>query len=244
MTPCTVIPPERLRFAETIPGGWNASHVVKRGTVLRLEDLEGTANVSVLMYNAVFPVERLNVPDSLKAQHTAFLTAGNTCMSDHGRVLMSIIADDVGWHDVFGGVTHRADVERMVGRKTFADARNDFHRNGYDSLLIELGKWGLGARDVVANINFFSKVRTDEEGTFHFVTGHSRAGAAVDLRAEMDTLVVMNSCPHPLDPASEYAPGAIRFSVYDGDPPGEDDLCRVSCEQNGRAFQNTERYHM
>jgi urea carboxylase-associated protein 2 len=238
------ISPDRLRFEETVPGGWNFSHILKRGTTLRITDLEGSANVSALFYNAEFPSERFNMPDSLKAQHTAFLTAGHTCMSDNGRVLVSITADSCGWHDVLCGVSDRAIVEKQFGAKPYSEARNAWHRNGYDSLLVELGKWGLGTRDIVANVNFFSKVVTDETGHFSFVPGHSSAGATVDLRSEMNTLVVLNTCPHPLDPSKTYAPGSIKLSVFETDPPAPDDLCRCSCEQNGRAFHNTERYFL
>lgn len=242
--PPPLLSPETLRFEETVPGGWNFSHVLKRGSTLRITDLEGRANVSALFYNAELLCERFNMPDSLKAQHTAFLTAGNTCMSDHGRVLVSITADSCGWHDVLCGVSDRKGVERQFGRKTFADARNDFHRNGYDSLIVELGKWGLGTRDIVANVNFFSKVVTDEQGAFSFVPDHSKPGACVDLRAEMNTLVLLNTCPHPLDPAAVYQPGPVKLSVFSTPPPAEDDLCRTSCEQNARAFHNTERYFL
>jgi uncharacterized protein len=244
MKTATPIDPARIRFTETVPGGWNWSHVLKRGTTLRLTDLEGRANVSALFYNAAFPGERFNMPDSLKAQHTAFLTAGHTCMSDMGRVLVSIPEDSCGWHDVLCGVSDRASVERQYGRKTFADARNGFHRNGYDSLLVELGKWGLGPRDLVPNVNFFSKVVVGAEGDLRFVPGPSFAGASVDLRTEMDTLVILNTCPHPLDPSDTYAPAPVSLCVFDADPVAADDACRVSCAQNGRAFLNTERYHL
>ncbi len=45
-------------------GMW--SGVIKRGRTLRLTDLEGGANVGVLLYNADLLVERYNMPDTLK----------------------------------------------------------------------------------------------------------------------------------------------------------------------------------
>ncbi len=244
MTSIPPIDPDRFRFDEVVPGGWNWSHVVKRGTTLRITDLAGTANVSMLMYNAEFPSERLNVPDSLKAQHTSYFTAGNTCMSDLGRVLMSVTADSCGWHDVLGGLADRAQVTEQFGQAYFSDVRNDWHRNGHDRMLVELGKWGLGPKDVVANVNFFSKVATDEDGVFSFVEDNSHPGAVVDLRSEMNTLVVLTTCPHALHPGGDYKPGDIKLEVFETDPPAEDDPCRTSCEQNGRAFLNTERYFL
>ncbi len=72
---------------ELLPGGGHLSFVLKRGQLLRLTDLEGGANVSVMLFNANEKSERLNLPDSLKGQHTAKLTAGHCLYSDMGRVL-------------------------------------------------------------------------------------------------------------------------------------------------------------
>ena len=41
------------------------------------------------------------MPDSLKGQHTTYLTAGNVLYSDLGRVMASIVKDEAGWNDTF-----------------------------------------------------------------------------------------------------------------------------------------------
>ena len=48
--------------------------------------------------------------------------------------------------------------------------------------MIELEKWGLDRRDLVANVNFFSRVTADEAGNMQFHSGNSRPGSHVDLR--------------------------------------------------------------
>jgi len=89
-------------WEETIQPGAAWSHVLKRGTALRLVDLEGGANVGAIFYNFDCPVERYNMPDTLKAQHIARLTKGFVLYSDMGRILCSIVEDKVGWHDPIG----------------------------------------------------------------------------------------------------------------------------------------------
>src|SRR6202171_3340795 len=86
-------------WEETIHGGAAWSHVLKRGTALRITDLQGGANVGAVFYNFECPAERYNMPDTLKAQHVARLTKGFVLYSDMGRILCSIIDDTVGWHD-------------------------------------------------------------------------------------------------------------------------------------------------
>src|SRR5260370_9503775 len=90
-------------WEEIIHGGATWSHVLKRGTALRITDLQGGANVGALFYNFECPAERYNMPDTLKAQHIARLTKGFFLYSDMGRVLCSILEDSVGWHDQIGG---------------------------------------------------------------------------------------------------------------------------------------------
>lgn len=242
MTPITPMSADRLLWEEHLPGGHHWSGRLRRGTALRLTDLQGGANVSALFFNAEQPLERYNMPDTLKSQHTGFLTAGHVCQSDMGRVLCSITADSLGWHDTWCGVSDAAMVRARYGEKNYQQHRNAMLRNGRDNLLIELAKWGLGARDLVPTVNFFSKVVPDSQGVLSHVPGHSPAGSCVDLRFEMDTLVVLSSAPHPLDASIDYAPADVHVSATRADPVAANDACRVQCPQNGRAFTNTERY--
>jgi len=120
--------------------------------------------------------------------------------------------------------------------------RNDFHRNTRDNLLVELGKHGLGKRDVVANVNFFARVTVDDAGALAWVPGNSRAGASIELRFEMDTLVVLSNTPHPLDPAGSYRPTPVALAIAAGPAPAADDPCRLHRPENGRGFALTEAY--
>ena len=140
-------------WEEHIPGGCHWSGIVRRGTTLRLVDIAGGANAAVLFFNQEEKLERYNMADTLKAQHTARLTRGHVCYSDMGRVLCSIAADSAGWHDPLCGPSDAATTRARYGEKTYQDARNDMHRNGRDGLLIELEKWGLGKRDLAATVN-------------------------------------------------------------------------------------------
>jgi urea carboxylase-associated protein 2 len=233
-----------ILWQETVQPGASWSHVLKRGTVLRITDIEGGANVGALFYNFECPVERLNIPDSLKAQHIARLTEGFVLYSDMGRILCSVVGDTVGWHDPLAGCSNAGLVAAQYGESTYQEARNACHRNGRDSFLVELGKWGLGPRDLAPNMNFFSRVTVSEEGNTEFQEGNSAAGSYVELRAEMNVLTVLNTCPHPLDPNPKYSPKPALLSLRRGTPPGLDDPCRLSRPENERGFTLTERYFL
>lgn len=235
------IPKDRLLIAEPLPGAAMWSSVVPRHHTLRLTDLEGGANVSMLLYNRDLLNERYNMADTLKAQHTAFLTKGYVLYSDMGRVLCSITADSVGWHDAISGMSDLDSVRAQYGDKRYGELRNGMYRNAREQMLIELGKWGLGRRDLAPNLNWFSKVVADDTGELSYVTGHSAPGGYLELRAEMNVLVVLTSCQHVFDPNPVYAPKPVGLSIWKSDPPGPDDACRRSRPENERGFANTER---
>ena len=231
-----------ILFEEHLPGGGLWSWILRRHTTLRLTDLEGGANVGFMAYNADAPLDRLNLPDTLKAQYTARLTYGHVLMSDMGRALLSITADTVGWHDPLGGHATAALVRQKYGERNYQVARNDWYRNAHDNFLVELGKHGLGKRDLVANANFFSRLNANEEGTLSYDVGNSKPGDSVDLRAEMNVLVVLNTCQHPLDPSPDYGPKPVKLTLWKSPPPADDDFCRNFRAENQRSFALTERY--
>jgi urea carboxylase-associated protein 2 len=227
-------------WTEVVPGAGHLSLRVRRGTSLRFIDLEGGANVALVMYRADERQERLSLPDTLKAQHTSHLTAGHVLYSDMGHVLASISADTLGWHDPLCGVSDAALVAARYGASRYQEERNAMHRNGKDSLLVELGKWGLGLRDLVPGLNLFSRVGADADGRLQFVPGHSSQGDYVELRFEMDTLLALSSAPHPFDPSPAYAPKRVGIVAWNSGTAGADDPCRNACPENRRGFANTE----
>lgn len=234
---------EQVLWQEELRGGQTWSHVLERGMALRITDLEGGANVSALFYNALQPEERYNMPDTLKAQHIARLTQGFVLYSDMGRILCSITHDTVGWHDPIGGLLKARHISERFGEKTYQEHRNEWTQASQEALVLELAKYGLESRDLVAPVNFFSKVVVDESGRMHYVPGHSKAGDTVQLRAEMKVLVLLSANHHALDTVSTaYAPKPVQLTVLRVRAAAADDACRLSRPENGRGFILTERY--
>ncbi len=231
-----------MLWEEEIPGGAHWSAVIRRGVALRLSARGDDANVAALFYSREQPLERYNMADTLKAQHTAHLTTGCVCYSDMGRILCSIVEDTCGWHDPLCGLTDSELIASRYGTTRFQEQRNARYVSGREAMLVELGKYGLGERDLVANVNFFSKVVADDGGALHLAPGHCKAGQSVELRFEMDTIVLLHAGPHPLAAGPRYAPPAIGVRARRAAPPAADDACRTRCAENSRGYVNTERY--
>ncbi len=238
------IPSDKILYETVVEGGWNFSRIVRRGRSIRLTDLEGGANVAALFYNADNFSERYNMGDTLKIQHISSLFKYACIYSDMGRVLMSITDETVGWHDVICGTTYPEHILERFGPRTYQDAHNGFYRNGYDSLMVELAKHGMSKRDFTNVVNFFTKTDIDADGNLNFVEGASPAGSHVDLRAEMDTLIVLDTGMHPLNPASAYQRKPVKVTLYKSEPAAADDPCRLLCPENERGFINSGNYYL
>jgi urea carboxylase-associated protein 2 len=236
-----IAPVGQVLWEETVPGGAHWSGVMRRGTALRFTDLGGGANVAALFWNFEEKNERYSMPDTLKAQHTAFLTRGHCGFSDMGRVLFSIVEDTAGWHDTVCGVMDDALMNERFGTKRFQEYRNAMHRSGKEGLLKEMGRWGLGKRDLHANVNLFSKVTAEIDGNLVFAVGKP-ARTFVDLRFDMDVLLALSTCPHPLDPNIAYKPKPVHLSAWRAGIAPADDYCRNFRGETQRAFENTARY--
>ena len=217
---------------------------MRRGTSLRLIDLQGGANVGMLFYNPDNLLERYNAPDTLKCQHTFKLTKGNCLYSDMGRIFCSIVEDSVGWHETVCGNTTAEIVKARWSEHTYQEYRNDWQQNGYNSFLVELAKYGLGKKDMAANLNLFSAVSVDDTGNLQFLRNNSKPGDSVELRFEMDTLVLMHTCPHPLNPESAYPRKPVAYQIKSSAPVTADDYCMNFRPENQRGFQNNDIYHL
>ncbi|MET9310212.1 DUF1989 domain-containing protein [Kribbella sp. NPDC003505] len=157
-----------------IPGDAAWSAPVRAGRVMTLTALDDGANASVLIIGAD-RLDRLNIPDTLKAQMSARIRPGMVLMSDRGLALATVLASSLDWHDCLTGAAP-------------------------DRLLLELVKQGFGAADLHGCINFFSKVGVadDTRASLAFVPGHARAGDTVTLRADQDLLVFVSTAAHAL----------------------------------------------
>lgn len=225
------IPEDEVLARETVPGGWYWTGVVERGRTLRIVNGEGTPGVSVQVWNLHDRSERLNPADTVKVQWTSRIGKGRVLFSDMGRVLFSVTDDTGGFHDCVAGCSTAAtNAERYGG---------GYLRNSRDNFLIAAAKQGMAKADVHPCITFFAGIVTDADGNLVWEPAGSRAGAHVDLRAEMDLLVVLSNCPHPLSPGA-FAPKPVEVLVWASPPPAPDDLCRTATEEAMRGFENTD----
>ena len=216
------------------PGGYAAKRL-DRGARLRLIDLEGDACVSMLLFNAERPVERLNVADTLKVQWNAYLGGGRLILSDMGKVMMSVLEDSAGTHDAFCGASNAA-----TNAARYGDGDNwGPHPNARDRFVLATGKFGLGRKDIHPCINWFKGVTILPDGATRLVSAR-RPGQSVTFRAEMDVIVMLANCPHVLDARPDYTVTPVRALAWRGPVTPSDDPIRNATPEGLRAFLNVE----
>jgi urea carboxylase-associated protein 1 len=181
--------------------------VVERGSTLRIVDLGGNQAVDCLLYNADDPVERYSAPDTIVEQGNIFLVAGTRLLSNEGRTMMTLTDTTCERHDTIGGACSQESNTLRYGFHTK-------HQHACVENFLVAHSWrGMGKRDMTSNINWFMNVPVDDDGTLGIVDGISAPGLWLDLRAEMDVLVVISNCPQINNPCNGFDPTAIRLVV-------------------------------
>ena len=228
------IAPDKIITREHVPAGWYATIRLRRGEALRIVDDSGRASVSLIGWREEDTSERINCADTVKVQWSAAISKGRVLLSDMGRVFLSLVEDTSGAHDLLVGGSTPASTQAAFGATT---------RNTHENFLAAAAKIGLGLRDIPPCVTFFAPVTLDANGRFLWTAGRKRPGDFVDLRAEMNLVLVLSNCAHPLDTARPAADDPIALIRHRAPPPRHDDPCRTTSPEIVRAFEFTDRLY-
>jgi urea carboxylase-associated protein 1 len=192
-----------------IPARAPWSHVLRKGQTLRLVDLEGQQAVDALFYAARDTAQRYSAQDTVREQGSAYVGPGTRLMSNEGLVMARVVADSSGRHDTLAGC---CSCESNAVR--FGESARYQHACR-ENFVLELGRHGMGKRDIVPNVNFFMNVPINEAGEFAVLDGISPPGSYIDLLAEMDVLCVFSNCPQINNPCNDFNPTPVRVLIWD-----------------------------
>ncbi len=207
--------PDLAIIDEICAAGEPWTKIIKHGQIFRIVDLEGNQAVDTLFFNAKHALERYSITDTIRAQNKLYLTTGSKLCSNLGNIMLTIVADTCGRHDTLGGAcaAESNTVRYALEKYPMHSCRDNFlHALAHDMTCEQLG---MSKRDIPSNINFFMNVPVTEEGELEFVDGISAPGKYVEMRAEMDVLVLISNCPQLNNPCNAYNPTPIRLLVWD-----------------------------
>lgn len=204
MSPATAATP---RLDVVVPARAPWAGVVHAGEALRIVDLEGNQAVDFLAFVADDPEERYDAQVTVAAQRALFLRRGSVLRTNEGRPLLTVAATSCAYHDTIGGACSPESNTLRYGHHTR-------HQHAcVDNFLVALARHGLGKRDITPNVNWFMNVPVEADGALGIVDGISAPGLDVELRAELDTLVVISNCPQVNNPCNGFNPTPIRVVV-------------------------------
>jgi len=207
MSAASALPPKSQILEDcVVEAGFGWSRVLAPGDRVRFIDLEGQQAIDFLCYNADNPAERYNAADTMKIAGKLWLEKGSKLYSDMGNVLMTIVEDTVGYHDTIAGCCSAESNRVRYAVWPTPNCRDNF--------IVQLSKFGLGKKDIVANVNLFMYVPVGADGAMAIADGRSRPGDMVELRADMRTLAMISNCPQKYNPASGGNPTPVRVVVW------------------------------
>ncbi|MDP1874199.1 urea amidolyase associated protein UAAP2 [Phenylobacterium sp.] len=192
---------------EIVPALAPWDHVVRKGEVLRIIDLEGNQAVDFLMYALADDAERYSAQDTIAAQGNIFLRTGSVLLSNEGNPMATVLGTSVAYHDTIGGACSCESNTLRYGHHTkgqHACVENFLQANA---------RHGRGKRDMVSNINWFMNVPVEADGALGIVDGISAPGLFVDIRAEMDLVAVVSNCPQINNPCNGFNPTPVRMII-------------------------------
>ncbi|GAB1261517.1 urea amidolyase associated protein UAAP2 [Aurantivibrio plasticivorans] len=202
---------EDASFRQTVGAGDYFIKTINTGDVIRILDIEGNQAADTLFYRADNPAERYSAMDTIRMQGNIYLTTGSILRTNLENPLLEIVADTCGRHDTLGGAcatesnTVRYDLEKRCMHAC---------RDSWMLAIAEHEEYGLSKTDIAHNINFFMNVPVTAEGGLTFEDGISAPGKYVELKALMDTIVLISNCPQLNNPCNGYNPTPIEVLVW------------------------------
>ncbi len=204
--------PQDAYLAKTIDAGDYYIGIIPKGETFRIVDLKGNQAADTLFYNAHDVSERYSAMDTIREQGGLYLTAGTQLKTNLNNDLLEIVADTCGRHDTVGGAcatesnTVRYDLEKRCMHAC---------RDSWMLAIQEHEEFGLCKSDITHNINFFMNVPVTSDGKLTFEDGISAPGKYVELKANMDTLVLISNCPQLNNPCNGYNPTPIEILAWE-----------------------------
>src|SRR5262249_26775351 len=148
--------------------------------------------------------EWLSSGRSIDYANTIYLTTGHVLYSNRSRPMFTIVADDVGRHDF---------LLTPCSPETFAILyqHEGDHPSCFGNLCAGLSAFGIEPAATRTTFNISMTVETLPTGELRIGPPRSRAGDAIELRAEMDLIVGLTACSAELSNNYRFKP--IEYEI-------------------------------
>jgi len=176
-----------------VPAGRGCAFKAARGQVIAVVDPAGGQCVDFWAIDARDYDHYSSPPHTIAHIQSLQPRVGDQFVTNRRQPIFTVLADDVGWHDLLYPPCDPLRYLLYFGVKE--------HRSCQQNFLEATAEFGWGGRPVpFPPFNIFMNTTVGEDG--RVITGEprSRPGDMIVLRAEMDLLCVASSCPMDLTP--------------------------------------------
>jgi uncharacterized protein len=170
-----------------VAAGGGAGLRLKRGELLRIIDIDGGQTGDLVAFSADGK-HRLSSGRTFDYGGKIYVSTGDALWSDLSEPMLTIVADDVGKHDLLYAPCSMEMYRLQYGA-------TEYHANCYDNLCSAFRELGIEPEPLPSSLNFFMNADVAADGRLLLLAPRTRAGAAITLRAEMELLIALTSCP-------------------------------------------------
>ena len=159
---------------------------VKRGQVLRIEDVDGGQVADLVCFSSSDHKEKFSQAKTRVRNWGIRIGVGSQLVSNRDNVMFTIGLDTVGVHDIVFCPCHSYVYEHVFGVGP---------RNGcFENLADAVAAAGISADDLPDPVNIFMNTGIGDNGEIYVAATPSKKGDFIELVAEMDCLVAVSAC--------------------------------------------------
>lgn len=208
-TPIAALGLGQPRLRIHIPKQSGRAVVLAAGELLRVIDPAGRQVADLVAFGHPDRAVRFSTDETRDVEEAISITTGHGLYAATGERLLTIVADDVGRHDLLYPWCNRRLYARIWGQPD--------HPNCFDNLLAALAPYGVTAAELPMPFNVFMHVAVHPDGRMEVLPPRSRPGDSLLLRAERDLLVAVSACSVDEAPCNGFDPTPIDLEVYPAD---------------------------
>ena len=176
-----------------IPAGYAKSIYVNKGQFIVVIDIKGGQCVDFWAIDAYDFDHNFSPPHSIVHIGSLQPNVGDQLLTNRRQHILTVVYDEVKRHDMLYPACDKARYANYFGIKD--------HRNCHDNFLEAVADLDWGNRPVpYPPLNIFMNTSVGENGIIITEEPLSKAGDKFILKAEMDLICVLSSCPIDLTP--------------------------------------------
>ncbi|HEX8268419.1 MAG TPA: urea carboxylase-associated family protein [Flavobacterium sp.] len=161
---------------------------LKKGSRLKIVDIEGEQVSDLICYNEADTKEYLSPGRTMDYAETIYLTKDHPFYSNRSNVMFRIIEDKVGRHDFLLTPCSKDTFRIIYGHE-------HPHRGCFGNLCEALLSYDINPDEVGPTFNVFMNVTVDgNSGNIEVLPPKSRAGDYIIIEAQMDLIIGLTAC--------------------------------------------------